>query len=599
MDLQDLLAAFSDDDDWLGLDEDRRRGRRRRARARGGGATGQPWPRRRRHRRAAARELAGRSRVRRRRATTSSTRSRVPTRCCTAVAPRVPRRGGRRASTASSCLPTARTPSPDGGDRRQDRTRAGPPRRRRRAAPVHRRPSCSTTALPTDPLQVVHAHDVERVLVRALLDADLPAGRVDVAAAGHTTVRAIAAAVGRRVVEAPGRCGRIVAGPTVTAPTLDTTGLRDDWGFTPTFDVAQASRTSRSRAAAASPSGGTVHDIPWRLPRVLRDPGRRRARRRRRRAGARGPPAHVTGEFDTPIDPALPRVHRHQPVRGAGRPVLAVVGVGDGARHARSGTGHLRAAAPRRGRAARDVGPDHRRVRPPAVRGHHDRPLHGAHRAVHRPRAGPLRVLRPHRGRPRAVRRTPAARRAPRPRPPTPRRADLRQLPGRPVRRVATATPGLRPPTSQRAGGGRRRPRRPRRPPAARADPAGPRPRRARLGARVGVDPAVRRLRRDPAAAVRSRRACPRRAPSWSARRRSARCTGWPPRRGAIPSPPALLSEPETDAATLAAQAPAFSAALAAELALIGHRGPGEVEMRCADLRRRPRPADPDGRPRR
>jgi phosphohistidine swiveling domain-containing protein len=43
-----------------------------------------------------------------------------------------------------------------------------------------------------------------------------------------------------------------------------------------------------------------------------------------------------------------------------------------------------------------------------------------------------------------------------------------------------------------------------------------------------------------------------------------------------------LLSEPETDAAVLAAQAPAFSAALARELALIGHRGPGEVEMRSA-----------------
>ena len=56
-----------------------------------------------------------------------------------------------------------------------------------------------------------------------------------------------------------------------------------------------------------------------------------------------------------------------------------------------------------------------------------------------------------------------------------------------------------------------------------------------------------------------------------------------------------LLSEPETDAAALAAQAPAFSAALTRELALIGHRGPGEVEMRSCHLRRRSRPADPDG----
>ena len=43
-----------------------------------------------------------------------------------------------------------------------------------------------------------------------------------------------------------------------------------------------------------------------------------------------------------------------------------------------------------------------------------------------------------------------------------------------------------------------------------------------------------------------------------------------------------LLSEPTIDADALAARAPEFSAALTRELDLIGHRGPGEVEMRCA-----------------
>ena len=43
-----------------------------------------------------------------------------------------------------------------------------------------------------------------------------------------------------------------------------------------------------------------------------------------------------------------------------------------------------------------------------------------------------------------------------------------------------------------------------------------------------------------------------------------------------------LLSEPEIDAGALAEQTPEFFTALTRELALIGHRGPSEVEMRCA-----------------
>jgi phosphohistidine swiveling domain-containing protein len=41
-----------------------------------------------------------------------------------------------------------------------------------------------------------------------------------------------------------------------------------------------------------------------------------------------------------------------------------------------------------------------------------------------------------------------------------------------------------------------------------------------------------------------------------------------------------LLAQPDVEIETLAAQAPAFVAALRRELAVIGHRGPGEVEMR-------------------
>jgi phosphohistidine swiveling domain-containing protein len=43
-----------------------------------------------------------------------------------------------------------------------------------------------------------------------------------------------------------------------------------------------------------------------------------------------------------------------------------------------------------------------------------------------------------------------------------------------------------------------------------------------------------------------------------------------------------LLTGPDVDLDTLTERSPSFAAALTGELALIGHRGPGEVEMRCA-----------------
>jgi phosphohistidine swiveling domain-containing protein len=51
----------------------------------------------------------------------------------------------------------------------------------------------------------------------------------------------------------------------------------------------------------------------------------------------------------------------------------------------------------------------------------------------------------------------------------------------------------------------------------------------------------------------------------------------------------ALLSAGDPDLDTLAEQAPHFAAQLAREIGVIGHRGPGEVEMRCATFSDDPR----------
>ncbi|HYO01438.1 MAG TPA: PEP-utilizing enzyme [Mycobacterium sp.] len=159
------------------------------------------------------------------------------------------------------------------------------------------------------PLQVVHAHDVERVLVRALLDPGLPAGRVDVAAAGHTTLRSIATAIGRPVVSIPSPLRRFVpngfgwrARP---LPTLDLTDLHDDWGFTPGYDAAEVVEDFTLACRGRIALGTTVHDIPWRLPRVLEIP----AVDAPSPDGVEPVPAGkgaANGEFDTPIDPRFP-----------------------------------------------------------------------------------------------------------------------------------------------------------------------------------------------------------------------------------------------------------------------------------------------------
>ncbi|TPG35160.1 PEP-utilizing enzyme [Mycolicibacterium hodleri] len=157
------------------------------------------------------------------------------------------------------------------------------------------------------PLQVVHAHDVERVLVRAALDPDLPVGRVDLAAVGHTTVRAIAAAVGRPVVGIPGPLRRLVSTGRAkqVRPYLDTTALRDDWRFTPGYDVAQAIEDFALACRGRITIGASVRDIPWRLPRVLEIP----AVDAPAPDGVAPVPAGqggANGEFDTPIDPRFP-----------------------------------------------------------------------------------------------------------------------------------------------------------------------------------------------------------------------------------------------------------------------------------------------------
>jgi phosphohistidine swiveling domain-containing protein len=150
------------------------------------------------------------------------------------------------------------------------------------------------------PMQVVHPEDVLRLVVDAALREDVPIGVVGLAANGHTTPRAIAKAVGRPVVRVPRLLHRQPA-----PVAIDTGRLRDVWGHSPAWNAADTvgdfARATRGRVTL----GSTVAALPWRLPRVREIPA------------VDAPSADgVTpvlagiegsnGEFDTPIDPRFP-----------------------------------------------------------------------------------------------------------------------------------------------------------------------------------------------------------------------------------------------------------------------------------------------------
>ena len=155
------------------------------------------------------------------------------------------------------------------------------------------------------PLSVVHPDDVQRVFVRALLDPDLEAGVIDVVAKGHTSIRTVAAAVGRPVLRIPRRLARGGAARLVTAqPLRDPTPPPERWGA-PTWHADECVDDFALACRGRIAFGARLVAVPGRLPRVQRIPA----------FDAPAPdgvapvpagPDGSNGEFDTPIDPRFP-----------------------------------------------------------------------------------------------------------------------------------------------------------------------------------------------------------------------------------------------------------------------------------------------------
>ena len=155
-------------------------------------------------------------------------------------------------------------------------------------------------------VQVVHSDDVHRVFVQAVLDTGIGSGPVNLAAPGELTLREIAGALGRPMLPT-GK--RLLSSPEfhrlLSAPSMDTALLQDKWNFTPAWSaeecVDDVALAVRGRVAI----GKRLISLPWRLTHAQDIPSVDVPA-----ADGVDPimagPEGANGEFDTPIDPRFP-----------------------------------------------------------------------------------------------------------------------------------------------------------------------------------------------------------------------------------------------------------------------------------------------------
>ncbi|WP_406815462.1 sugar epimerase family protein [Mycobacterium sp. M23085] len=157
------------------------------------------------------------------------------------------------------------------------------------------------------PLQVIHLDDALRALLRAVVDPATVTGPVNLAASATTTFRQIAAVLRRRIVPfaAPSGPGAAAELELIrTAPLLDTARLRDVWAFEPAWQADEAIEDLALAVRGRVALGKRVISVPWRLATIQDLPAVDAAADDvlPRPAGPEG----LNGEFDTPIDPRFP-----------------------------------------------------------------------------------------------------------------------------------------------------------------------------------------------------------------------------------------------------------------------------------------------------
>jgi nucleoside-diphosphate-sugar epimerase/phosphohistidine swiveling domain-containing protein len=152
-------------------------------------------------------------------------------------------------------------------------------------------------------MQVVHLDDALRLFNHAIVDTGIDSGPVNLAAPGELTFGQIAAALGRRVV-------RLGVGPAQlqlvrSAPLMDTSKMREQWGFRPAWESDECIEDFALAVRGRVTLGKRVVSLPWRLANIQELPSVDAPTDDGVKPTWAGP-AGDNGEFDTPIDPRFP-----------------------------------------------------------------------------------------------------------------------------------------------------------------------------------------------------------------------------------------------------------------------------------------------------
>lgn len=155
-------------------------------------------------------------------------------------------------------------------------------------------------------LQVVHNDDAVRLLLRAIFDSGIDSGTVDLAAAGELSLGQLAAAIGRPVLPRWARVGAVFGDVErlLDAPMLDTSRLRD-FGFTCAWTADECADDFALAVRGRVSFGRRVVSLPWQLTNIQAIPATD-APAADGTVPVLAGPAEGNGEFDTPIDPRFP-----------------------------------------------------------------------------------------------------------------------------------------------------------------------------------------------------------------------------------------------------------------------------------------------------
>ncbi|MEB3981642.1 sugar epimerase family protein [Mycobacterium sp. 663a-19] len=152
-------------------------------------------------------------------------------------------------------------------------------------------------------MQVVHLDDALRLFNRAIVDTEVGSGPVNLAAPGELTFRRVAAALGRPIVRSGIRPAELQL--VQSAPFMDTARLREQWEFRPAWNSAECVEDFAIAVRGRVTVGKRVVSLPWRMTNVQELPAVDAPSEDGVKPNWAGP-AGDNGEFDTPIDPRFP-----------------------------------------------------------------------------------------------------------------------------------------------------------------------------------------------------------------------------------------------------------------------------------------------------